>query len=197
MIATQLTQAKSLFPQISLREWSHFCCSGNLPASVMESLARGGFLADLIRFAQLIGGLEPLAVSRPGACDPVIVVERDIHVPPATLNDDGVTVTASEERVFSFCAPMNRALMISKLRVSPANLTASEQPVTQPIYKKVNLATFGEWCFAFEPESISGQFTSVENILVPPKAGFSLYVQNYNPASEAIYHVKTKMWASC
>lgn len=192
---TQLTPMQGLLPSISLAEWSKFCCSGQLPKAVLEGLQQGGFYADLIRFAQLIGGLEPLAVSRPGACDPVIVVERDITVPAAT-EVDGV-VTPSEERVFSFCAPMNRALMLSKFRVSPANLTASQQPVTQPIYKKVNLATFGEWCFAFEPDSNLGQFTNVENILIPPRAGFSVYVQNYNPASEAVYHVKAKMWASC
>jgi hypothetical protein len=124
-----------------------------------------------------------------------VIVDRDVTVAPATLVD-GV-VTPSEERILSFCAPLNKPLVVDQLRVTPGNLTASNQPFTQPVYKRVNLGTFGEWCLPFEPTDGPGLFSNVEHVVVPPKGGYSVYVQNFNPASEAIYHVHSEIWACC
>lgn len=184
-------------PSISLVEWLQMCCNGRLPGVVSQAINEGGYLAHLVKFAQLIGGLEPLCASRPGVCDPVVVVDKDITVPPATLNQDG-TITPNERRVISYCAPMNRALIIQRSRTTAANLTAAEQPITQPIMKRVNLATFPDgWCLSFEPPDMAGQFSNVEHIVVPPQAGYSIFVQNFNPNSEAVYHHHARMWACC
>ncbi len=186
-----------LLCNMSLSEYIQYCCTGRPPAKIIGILnGPPSFLKDLLCALDVIGALEPLAATRPGACDPAIDVDKDIFVPPATLNPDG-SITPSEVRVTSFCAPMNRALVIQKARVTGVNLTAKTQPHTQPIYKKVNLGTFGEWCLPFEPIDEPGQFVNVEHIVAPPQSGFSIYVQNFNPSSVAHYHFKAHMWASC
>jgi hypothetical protein len=181
---------------VGLIEYIHYCCTGEIPKVWREFIAEGGFLADLVRFAYSIGALEPVCAIRPGVCDPEIVIDRDITVPVATIGAGGA-VTPSEEKVISICAPMNRALVVRELKVTPANLTASTQPKTQPVYKRVNLAGFGEWCLPFEPHESPGLFANVQNIITPPKAGFSVFVQNHSTTSEAVYHVHGRMWACC
>ena len=186
-----------LICNVSLSEYVSYCCTGRPPQRLMDILnGPPSFLRDLLCALDTIGALEPLAATRPGVCDPVIVVDKDIVLPPAVLNADG-TVTPTEERVTSFCAPMNRALVIQEARVTAANLTAARQPVVQPIFKRVNLGTFGEWCLPFEPPSEPNQFVNVEHVVVPPSAGYSIYVQNFDPTSEAVYHYHARMWASC
>lgn len=182
---------------MTLSEYLKFCCTGRLPRRIQEILDQGGVLADILCAAAVVGALEPLCATRPGACDPVMEVEKDITVAPATLDSNTGDVIPSQERAISYCAPMNRALVIERSRITAANLTASTQPVTQPIYKRVNLGTFGEWCLPFEPADMAGQFANVEHIIVPPQAGFSVFVQNFNPASEAVYHLEARMWACC
>ena len=184
---------------MSLAEYSRYCCSGKLPEHVRKVLndAQGDpVLKAILCAAEIIGGLEPLAATRPGVCDPVIVVDRDIPVAAATT-DAGGNVIPTEVRVASFCAPMNRALVIQKSRVTAANLTAARQPVVQPIYKRVNLGTFGEWCLPFEPIDGPNSFHNIEHVIVPPGAGYSIYVQNFDTTSEAVYHFHARMWASC
>jgi len=186
-----------LICNVSLSEYVSYCCTGRPPARLLAILnGPPSLLRDILCALDTIGALEPLSATRPGVCDPVIVVDKDIPLPPARLNADG-TVTPSEERVTSFCAPMNRALGIEKARVTAANLTAARQPVVQPIFKRVNLGTFGEWCLPFEPPSEANQFVNVEHVVVPPGAGYSIYVQNWDPTSEAVYHYHARMWASC
>jgi hypothetical protein len=92
---------------------------------------------------------------------------------------------------------MNRALVVAESKVTAGNLTGASQPVNQPVYKRVNLGTFGEWCLPFEPLVQPGQFMNVENIVVPPSGGYCVYVQNHDLESEAVYHLHSKMWASC
>ncbi len=90
---------------------------------------------------------------------------------------------------------MNRALVVERLRVLPANLTGATQPRNQPQYKRVNLATFGEWCLPFEPQEATNQFVNVEHVIVPPNAGYSVFVSNFDPFSEAVFHLSGRMWA--
>jgi hypothetical protein len=184
---------------MSLAEYVHYCCTGQLPARVKAALSQNAqdpVLRAILCAAEILGALEPLSATRPGVCDPVIFFTRQITLPAATLNPDG-SVTPSEARVISFCAPTNRALVIEKSRVSAANDVAANQPIPMPIYKRVNLATFGEWCLPFEPDSLPGSFVNVEHIIVPPGAGFSIYVQNHNPNAEAIFFYEARFWASC
>lgn len=194
----ELPQSILCYP-MSLADYSRYCCTGQLPASVKHALSQAAqdpVLRAILCAMEIVGALEPLSATRPGVCDPVIYFTRQVTLPAATLNADG-SVTPTEARVISFCAPTNRALVIEKSRVSAGNEIAANQPVPMPVYKRVNLATFGEWCLPFEPDSLPGAFVNVEHIIVPPGAGFSIYVQNWNPNGEAIYNYKARFWASC
>jgi hypothetical protein len=179
---------------MTLADYIKYCCTGQLPDNVTRVRNKSPLLDDLICIADLLGALEPLCASRPGVCDPVAVVDRDIVVPPATFNTDG-TIKPSETRAISICAPLNRALVVEKLRLLPENLTASESGGAE--FKKVNLGSFGEWCLPFEPEGGPGLFINTEHIVTPPKAGFSLYAVNHDPTSEAVFHLHARMWACC
>ena len=184
---------------MSLADYTKYCCTGKLPAHVQAALSQSSkdpILQAILCAAEIIGGLEPLAATRPGVCDPAIYLERQITVPAATLNPDG-SVTPSEERVISFCAPTNRALVIDQSRVTAGNDIAANQPIPMPLYKRVNLASFGEWCLPFEPDSLPGMFVNVEHVIVPAGAGYAIYVQNFNPGGAAIYNYKARFWASC
>lgn len=185
---------------MSLADYAKFCCTGRLPQNVAAALSQAAqdpTLKAILCAMEIVGALEPLSATRPGVCDPVIVIDRDIVVPPATTDIDTGVVTPSEQLVTAICAPMNRALVVQKSRVTAANLTAARQPVVMPIYKRVNLASFGEWCLPFEPTDGPNSFHNIEHIIVPAMAGYSIYVQNWNPTSEAVYHYHAKMWASC
>lgn len=185
---------------ISLADYSRYCCSGKLPKALKVALGEASqdpMLKSILCAAEMLGYLEPASAHRPGVCDPVVTVERDITVPAPEAPEEGAAVVPTEERIVSICAPLNRALVIDILRVDAANETAAIQPVTQPIFKKVNLGTFGEWCLPFEPSKATGMFSNVEHIIVPPGAGFSVYGQNFIVGSDAVYHLKMKMWAAC
>lgn len=198
MVLGQIGQ--KLIRQMTLAEYSTYCCSGKLPASIQALRAKSQFLDDLIDIIDALGYLEPACVDRPDACEPEIVVTRSISVPHVDtdnpLNDDG-EVIPMEARVISICAPLNKALMVKELEISPDNQTAEGQPHTQPVYKRVNIAGFGEWCMPFEPLDEAGLFVNVQNLLVPPKGGFSVYVQNYDTVSPALYKLRARMWACC
>lgn len=186
-----------MLPEISLVDWVRYCCTGELPAVICNALARGGFLADLIRYNALTGDLQPKCAERPGVCDPANVVDKEITVPAATLNPDG-SVTPSEVRAISYCAPLNRALVVAESRITSGNAIAAAQPITQPIFKRVNIATFPDgFCLPFEPADMPGQFSNVENVVVAPGAGYSIYVQNFSTAGAAVYNLHSRMWACC
>lgn len=183
-----------IFCHMTLSEYLKFCCTGQLPTRIAQIFKTESMLRDILCAADIVGALEPLAATRPGVCDPVIHFQRNLSAPPATIVD-GVTIPG-EEGVISFCAPINRALVIELSRLTPLNDLASSQPVAQPIYKKVNLG-FGEWCLPFEPASVAGSFVNVEHIVVPPGGGFSIYAQNFFTTGPAIYSYEARMWASC
>lgn len=178
---------------MGLSEYIRFCCTGAIPKSWQQAIQNGGLVAELLQTAGIIGVLEPLCATRPGVCDPVAVVDRTVPVEPASIVDG--KVVPSEVRVISICAPMNKALVVDELRLLPANLTATEQGTNRPEFKRVNLATFGEWCLPFEPMDQPGQFANVEHIIVPPKGGFTMSVKNDSPFSEALYQLRARMWA--
>lgn len=192
----QMLGQKLVDGQMTLAEYSQYCCSGKLPAAVQALKRKSPLLSDLVDFADLLGYLEPSCASRPSPCDPEIIVTRSISVAHAAVDDNGNPVP-TEERMISICAPLQKALMVAELEIQPDNQTAENQPHTQPVYKRVNIAGFGEWCLPFEPLDEAGLFVSVQNILVPPKAGFSVYVQNYDTVSPALYKMRARMWACC
>ena len=170
-----------------LVEFIRYCCGLGRPP--WENAA------NLVEVAGSIGALEPLSATRPGACDPRVIIDKDILVPAATVVDGKVVPT--RRRAIALCAPMNRALLVDVLQVTPVNLTASRQQNTRPEFKRVNIATFGEWCLPFEPLDEPNLFVNVEHIAVPPKAGFTVEVANDNQFSDALYQVHAEMWASC
>jgi hypothetical protein len=179
---------------MSLADYIIYCCTGQLPNSILSVKNKSQFLSDLVCMAELLGVLEPACATRPGVCDPVVVVDRDITLPVATINEAGQTVP-SEALAIPICAPMNRALVIKTLRLLPADLTAAEFGEVE--FKKVNLGGFGEWCLAFEPQGGPGLFVNVEHIITPPAGGFSLHAKNHSTANQATFHLHAEMWACC
>lgn len=183
---------------MSLTDYVKFCCTGTLPGNVAAALSKAAtdpYLKAILCAAEILGYLEPAAATRPGVCDPAIYYERQISVPAATLVDS--VIVPAEVRVISFCAPINRALVIEESRVTAGNAAALVQPIAMPLYKRVNLASFGEWCLPFEPLDAPGAFSNVEHIIVPAGAGFSIYVQNFDTSGVALYNYKARFWASC
>lgn len=196
IVKPQIQKAAGMLCSMTLVEYIRYCCTGQLPAGVRKLIAEGGLVSQLLCVADLLGALEPLCATRPGVCDPVNVIDKQIVVPPATLNTDG-SIKPSEVRAISYCAPINRALVVAESRITAGNLTGASQPTAQPVFKRVNLGTFGEWCLPFEPADEPGLFSNVEHVIVPPEAGFSVYVQNFDPESEAVYHLHSRMWSCC
>lgn len=187
---------EAICPGMSLTDYIFYCCTGQLPASVEAVRRKSPFLNDLVCMAQLLGALEPLCAFRPGVCDPVVVVDRQISVPAATTDPDGV-VTQGQERAISICAPLNRALVVKKLRLTPDPNNAVALASGEVEFKRVNLGGFGEWCLPFEPEGGPGTFVNVENIIVPPSAGFTLFGKNNSTTNPAIMNLHAEMWACC
>ena len=179
--------------EMGLSEYIQYCCSGRLPQSWLRAAQQSERVADILSAFAVIGGLEPLCATRPNACEPRLIVDRDIFVPPASIVDGKIVPT--EARAIAICAPLNKPLVVDELRITAANLTAATQSTTNPEYKRVNLATFGEWCLPFEPLNDPGLFANVEHIMVPAQAGFAVYVRNDDPFSEAVYHLHGEMWA--
>jgi hypothetical protein len=183
---------------MGLSDYAHYCCTGRLPEHIVQAMNSDTMLSQILCAFDAVGALEPLAAHRPPACEPVIVDDFDITVPAATLVD-GVVVPTSV-KALAFCAPTNKALMIKKLRITAGNLVASRQPVTMPVYKRVAMggAGFGQWCLPFEaPSGSTSVFRNVENLLTPPQAGFSVFVENHDATGEAIYHIYAKTWTAC
>lgn len=193
-VARDQLSLSGLCPPMSLAEYLLYCCTGQLPQAVRKACAKSQTLHDLVCMAELLGLLEPACATRPGVCDPVVVVDRDIFLPPAVLDVNG-NVVPSEAKAISICAPMNRALVVKTLRLTPADLTAAESGEVE--FKKVNLGTFGEWCFAFEPPGGPGLIVNVEHIITPPEGGFSLHAKNHSTANNATFHLHAEMWACC
>jgi hypothetical protein len=180
---------------IDLNDFMKICCSGKLPprvAALLERCQKDPALRASLCAADILGALEPAAATRPGACDPVIHYTRQVTVPVAEAAN-----RPSEVLIASFCAPTNRALVIDKCRVSPGNAVAAAQPETQPVMRLAKLSPFDALCLPFEPPQKAGAFVNVEHLILPSEAGFTLHVQNWNLAAEAIYDIEIKLWASC
>lgn len=186
---------EAICPGMSLADYIFYCCTGQLPGAVIAVQNKSPFLRDMVCMAQLLGALEPLCATRPGVCDPVVVVDRQITVPAATVVD-GVTVPG-QERAISVCAPMNRALVVKTLRLTADPDDAVALASGEVEFKRVNLGSFGEWCLPFEPEGGPGVFINVEHIIVPPSAGFTLFGKNNDTDDPAIMNLHAEMWACC
>jgi len=165
-----------------------------VPKTVLELAALSPGSRELVTILSSLGWMEPAAAWRPGVTDMVTEVEYEVTVPPAIRNADG-TITNSEVLMLPVCAPLSRSIVIDILRVSAGNLTAAQSGRTK--YKKVNLGGFGEFCLPFEPDDLCGRFANIEHIIVCPKAGFSVFAENCNPCSEAVFHLYARMWSAC
>lgn len=187
-----MAQTKNdLIQPITLAEYAASCLAGKEPPKPLQAFAdRSAFAQDVARFAVLVGASEPLAATRPGACDMVGIVDRTFTVPPAISATEPSTVKA-----LSICSSLSQSVVIDRLRLTPANLTAEEFGLVQ--FKRVLLATFGEFCLPFTPEDEPATFINVEHVILCPKSGFDIFAVNTDPFSEAVFHIFFRGWATC
>lgn len=179
---------------ITLAEYIQACAKRQVPSSVIALASQSPMSKEIVCILSALGWMEPASTMRPGACEVVNQVEYEITVPPATRLANG-KIQPSEGLLIPICAPLNRSLMIDLLRVKAANLTAASSGRT--LFKKVNLGNFGDFCAPFEPGTQCGRFANYEHIVVCPKASFSLFAENCNPCSEAVFHLEARMWGAC
>lgn len=180
---------------LTLTEYIQACAlRRQVPKAILDLAAQSQSSKEIVCILSALGWMEPAAAWRPGACDPAVEVEYEVTVPPATYDATGKLIP-SEKLVIAICAPINRSLVVDILRVQPGNLTAAKSGQTR--YKKVNLGGFGEFCLPFEPENVPGRFSNVEHLVVCPGAGFSVFAENDDPCSEAVFNFVARMWGSC
>jgi len=176
---------------IPLGEFVKLCKQGKCPAEWLG----GGIetIGDLARMMANIGAFDPLAAIRPGACDIVSVFDKTVEAPPA--EDEN---TPSRVKLIKICAPMHLSLVVSRLRVEPANLTAVESG--EIVFPRNSAFGFSEgFCLPFEPGDGNniGTYYNVEHIILCPGSGFDVYAINHSPFSPALFHIHAEIWASC
>lgn len=155
------------------------------------------FLKDILCVLGLVGGLEPLSASRPGATDLVTVFDKTVEVPAATLAPDGVTIVPSERKLIQICAGQN-ALVIDRLRALPANLTATQNG--DIVFKRMAVMGFSEgFCPPGEPADGDdlGTFQNIEHVVLKPEAGFDVHARNHDLFSAALFTIHARMWSTC
>jgi hypothetical protein len=180
--------------KLTLAEYIQACTKGLTPKTIVDLASQSPESQEIVCILSALGWMEPAGAWRPPACESVIEVEDEIVVGPATRNTDGST-TPSQGLAIPICAPLNKSLVIEILRIQPGNLTAAQGGRT--LFKKVNLGGFGEFCLPFEPATKCGRFANVEHIVVCPGGSFSLFAENCNPCSEAVFNLHARMWAAC
>lgn len=159
--------------------------------------AQSEFLKDILCVLGLVGGLEPISATRPGATDLVTVFDKTVEVPVATLAVDGVTVVPSEKKLIQICAGQ-RPLVVDRLRALPANLTAAQKG--NIAFKRMAVMGFSEgFCPPGEPADGDdmGTFQNIEHVILRPEAGFDVHARNYDLFSVALFTIHARMWSTC
>jgi hypothetical protein len=188
--------SKTAACRIPLEEWIRSCRSGKrLPQFLLlEETEWGKAISCAL---QLVGAAEPLTATRPDACTIKNIFDKTIVVPPATIDDDG-KIVPRDGLLIKICAPMGQALVVDKLRVLPANLTAKEKG--EVAFKKQAVFGFSDgFCNAGEPGpgSPRGTFQNYEHVVLCPQSGFDVWGRNYDPYSSASFDVHAEMWTAC
>lgn len=184
--------------KFSAEEFAIALCQGKLPgvlATLFDSLETA-VGRDVFKIAYAIGALEPLSTHRPDATEIVMVFDKTVTVPAATVVAG--KVVPGEAKLIRICAPVGKSLMVDKLRALPVNQTAVDSGSLT--FKRLSLTGFSDgFCPAGEPANgdDNGTFQNIEHILLRPEAGFDLYATNVDTTSSALVHVHAKMWAAC
>lgn len=191
--------------KFSAEQFFRDSCNGAVPEQLLTlfKFLQTPMGRDLFCIANAIGALEPLSFTRPGAGELVQVYDKMVTVPPATFgpptpeSPDG-PIVPSEKKLISICAPEGKALVIKTLRGKGEDLTALQSGTL--IFKRLAVVGFSEgFCPAGEPGEGDGigTFQNIEHIILPAKAGFDVYAQNWNPYSPATFSLHGEMWETC
>lgn len=173
-------------------------CAGKVPAALVrlfDSLETP-VGRDIFKIAYAVGALEPLSATRPSVGELVMVFDKTVTVPAATIVD-GKTVPG-QAKLIRICAPQGKSLVVETLRALPVNQTAVDSGSL--LFKRVNVFGFSEgFCPAGEPADgdDQGTFQNIEHLLLRPESGFDLYAENFDPASAGLVHVTARMWTAC
>jgi hypothetical protein len=185
---------------ISLADYVAMCRGQRSPASqaILQFKQSSQLANELACLAEMIGALQPLSAWRPDACVPKSIYDDVVEVGPATLNPDG-SITETCKKAIVFCAPMDKAIVIDKLRVTPANLTAIESG--QVKRNSAKLSSFSEdLCVpgeAGDGSDTCGTFWNTEHIILCPQAFLLVTVCNCSPYSNALFNVHAESWTAC
>ena len=166
------------------------------PAAPWARMDQPITMQDVVGLLCGLGAFEPLSASRPGACDPRMVFDKTIEIPPATIVD-GKLVPGTKKLVM-FCAPRHRSLVVNVLRGLPANLTAAEDG--EVFFKQNQVFGFSEgWCppGEAEGEETNGTYGNVEHIVLCPGGGFGLNARNKSTLSPALFNIAAEAWSTC
>jgi hypothetical protein len=188
-----------VYRKFSAEEFFRELCNGKIPSDLfqLERFLKTNEGGDFFSLLNAIGAMEPLSYTRPGATEPKQIYDKTITVPPASIDSTG-KVLPSDGCLIKICAPEGKVLVVDKLRLLPADLTAVEWGTV--VYKRLAVVGFSEgMCKAGEPGDgdDEGTFQNVEHLILPGKSGFDLYGRNSNPYSPASFTVHAEMWESC
>ena len=164
------------------------CRQGGVAPQVLAYADQGEFAHAFAGFAHLIGGLEPLSGFRPGIQTKVSVVDEELAVEPAASE-----TIFRKAKIFEICGPFTFSIMVKRLRITPANVTASDDG--EVAFLRYTIVSFRDMCLAYDASSDRGKFVSKENIALCPRAGFEVHAINRNPNSIARFHVESEIWA--
>jgi hypothetical protein len=195
-----------VYQKFSAEAFFRELCGGKVPTDLyrLQQFLKTPAGMDFFSLLNAIGAMEPLSYTRPGATEPKQIYDKTVTVPPATFgtpneggaNEDGII--PSDGCLIKICAPEGKVLVVDKLRLLPADLTAVGFGTI--VYKRLAVVGFSEgFCKAGEPADgdDEGTFQNTEHLILPGKSGFDLYGRNSNPYSPASFTVHAEMWESC
>ena len=194
----KLAEWLSACPRMDTASFMKACFGkGALPAAPWASQDRPVTIQDIISILCALGRFEPVGITRPTACDLVMIFDKTVAVEPATIKENG-KIEPAIGKLIRFCAPSHRSLVVHKLRALPANLTAAESG--EVFSKTQQVMGFSEgFCPAGEAGDGDdiGTFQNVEHVVLCPEAGFDLHARNHDPFSPALFHVFAESWTTC
>lgn len=193
-------------PGLTVREMLNACMRGGLPQDVYQEAQKSEINKSLLSVLAFLGDLEPRSAHRPSFLEPVNVTRKYITVEPAPPRspDDARAIEPdpsgnqvpngpfSETLALQFCGPMDGVLIVKKVRVVPANITAQQFGTIE--YKHRAFAGGFDLCTQFQHKTKPGTLITLENVVLCSEQGFELYLRNHHLSSEAAFEVRTIEW---
>ena len=173
---------------LSYLEYAKACMHGGVAPQVLAYYDQSEYSQAIAGFAHLIGALEPLSGFRPSIRTIVSTVDEEQAVQPAAS-----ATLFRKKKIYEICGPMGFSIMVKRLRITPANLTATDDG--EVAYLRYTIVNFRDMCVAYDASSDRGKLVSKENIALCPSAGFEVHAINRNPNSIARFHVESEVWA--